>query len=444
MCRRFAVFAMVLSIGFLALSRIARADAVPHAADIAPYIDDKTIAVVRCDLTHSDVKALLDWYAAQIKQQKLPQGQIDTLIKEIQDAKNSKPVQVIEAMRQARVVYFVMSLDDLEQGPPGILIVPLEPGVDGQTVINLLSTGDAQGKGNKELNAEQIGNCVVGHYGTSKLNPQPNAQLGESWAAALAVADGEVIHLALAPGQAVRDWVEKELPNLPSPPTASKVTPVTTLTHGLKWASLSITLPPKGAAKLCAQAADADSAKAISDWTAQWLPSVRPELLSMAADAEAMVKLMTPSLKGDQLLWSVDSDTVDKTVGPTVVASLLKARETARRVSSMSNIRQLMMNCIMYADAHDGNYPKDLETALENVTKQVLINPQHPERKPGYIYISPGNVKNGKPDLMVIYESFDQWPGGVNAGFADGHVEWITDKDKFDDLLKTAKAGGGQ
>jgi len=446
MCRRFAVFAVVLSIGLLAVARSARADAVPHAKDISPFIDDQTIAVVRCDLAHGDVKAMLDWYAGQIQQQKLSQAEIDALVKEVQDGKNSKPVQVIEALRQAKVIYIVISAEDFGQGPPGIVVVPLEPGVDARAVINLISTGDAQGKGpHGMVNAEQIGNCVVGHFGDREIKPQPgNPALSETWSAALAVVDGEVIHVALAPGKAARDKFAEMMPNLPTP---AKPTPITTLTQGLKWASLSITLPPKGSATLCVQAADADSAKAISDVVAQMLPPLQLQLMSVVPDVDALMKLMTPTTKADQLLWSIDSQTLDTTVGPAVVASLVHARDQAKRVQSRSNIRQLLMFCQMYANDHDGNYPKDLSAAVKgmNMPDQVLVNPQHPERKPGYVYLSPGNANNIQASTtMVIYETFDEWPGAVNVGYADGHVASITSKAKFDNLLKAAKAGGGQ
>jgi prepilin-type processing-associated H-X9-DG protein len=112
----------------------------------------------------------------------------------------------------------------------------------------------------------------------------------------------------------------------------------------------------------------------------------------------------------------------------------------------MSNLRQLGMGIMLYQTEHKGAYPDDLkQTAPYFKGKpsfdQTMVNPLHPERKPGYIYVKPwGGPRDIRAsDTAVAYESFDQWPGQVAVLFADGHVEGISDQHRFEHLLDEAK-----
>ena len=72
------------------------------------------------------------------------------------------------------------------------------------------------------------------------------------------------------------------------------------------------------------------------------------------------------------------------------------------------------------------------------ITGQELRNPRQPQREVGYVYVKP--VKNPRPDTLVVYEAHDDWDGGVNVLFADGHVQFIGDEARFRKELAAAKA----
>ncbi|MGB9626825.1 MAG: H-X9-DG-CTERM domain-containing protein [Phycisphaerae bacterium] len=40
---------------------------------------------------------------------------------------------------------------------------------------------------------------------------------------------------------------------------------------------------------------------------------------------------------------------------------------------------------------------------------------------------------------LVLYEAFDTWGRGTNVAYGDGHVEFVTDKTKFDAMLAKAR-----
>jgi prepilin-type processing-associated H-X9-DG protein len=76
---------------------------------------------------------------------------------------------------------------------------------------------------------------------------------------------------------------------------------------------------------------------------------------------------------------------------------------------------------------------------MENNT-EVAVNPAATGDDDGYVYIKPPEGSSAPADRLVIYESFDDFPEeGINVGFGDGHVEFVTSEDSFNQMLKDAK-----
>ena len=109
-------------------------------------------------------------------------------------------------------------------------------------------------------------------------------------------------------------------------------------------------------------------------------------------------------------------------------------------VRSASNIRQVLQACMMYSNDHKGQWPDDLK-ALDNYfrgpaqAQQVLTNPARPDMKPAYVYLKPQLPVAEPPNTIVVYESHTDFGPGVNVGFADGHVEFVNNKERFDTLI---------
>jgi prepilin-type processing-associated H-X9-DG protein len=159
-----------------------------------------------------------------------------------------------------------------------------------------------------------------------------------------------------------------------------------------------------------------------------------------------------------------------------VLPAMCGAREPANRIKCASNMKQIGLAAIMYANDHGGAFPDDLETILarEDLTPAVLNCPTTADtpatgdttqamlegfRKPGhvsYVYVGKGLTLKSPPDAVVLYEPLsnhtndgmkvwserlaDRTGDGMNVLFTDGHVEWLGNEDGRT-ILSQAEAG---
>lgn len=411
-----------------------------HAEDrgdaaIAPFMDDQTLVVIRVDLPGLDPQATLEWAAGILKQQNVDQGTIELLRKWWKPPMDRYGEFISQLQKAgAKRVYWMLTLSDLsqEEGVHGVFVAPLETGADGPKVINLLSTGNLLGSGEKALNARQVGNAVV-----ASAPDQPefhgNAKLRADWAEALAAGGGAPIRVSVVPTTDLRRSFEE---NMPTFPIGNVPKPVTTLTRGISWVTATFVLPPKPQVSLVLKSPDGASAMAIGELTEELIPVLRQQkgkLHRFLPPADELAAFLKPTVVGDQVRWNPDPD---KLVKPAV------AREIAQavHVRSAANMRQIMLACMMYANARNNQPPPDLATIFktQDIFPDVAIDPLHPEEKNGYVYIPPLKGDLGpNSTLAVLYEA---WPEGLNVAFADGHVEWLPSRAAVEELVKAAEA----
>jgi prepilin-type processing-associated H-X9-DG protein len=182
--------------------------------------------------------------------------------------------------------------------------------------------------------------------------------------------------------------------------------------------------------------AELDAAGAVS-WTDDagfHLKSVSPFPGSTALAADPVTAYMSGA--GPALALGV------------LMPSVSRARETANRVKSGSNLRQIGQGVMLYANDHKGSNPPDLGTLLkeEELTPEVFIAPQTEKMVPpdvrtmtreqqaawveqnaDYVYLGKGkSAFKMKPDEVLAHEKLEVGRGqGVNVLFGDGHVEWM-------------------
>ena len=111
--------------------------------------------------------------------------------------------------------------------------------------------------------------------------------------------------------------------------------------------------------------------------------------------------------------------------------------------SSTTNIRGIVLGCVLYANDNEGELPESFEALGPYVDESFLLNPRQPNRKPGYVYIRPAEPYHklqNIEELILVYEAYDEWGDGINVGFADGHVEFIKDEERFKEFLAASKA----
>ncbi|MDB5294299.1 MAG: hypothetical protein JWO31_282 [Phycisphaerales bacterium] len=126
-----------------------------------------------------------------------------------------------------------------------------------------------------------------------------------------------------------------------------------------------------------------------------------------------------------------------------LLPSLNRAREQANRVKSASNLRQIGIAGIMYANENKGRFPATMGELFRKseLTAEVAVNPRvntgpaprfadpvqaakWVEANGGYVWIGGGLKTTEGPDTIIGYEKEDGLTEGLNLLFADCHVEW--------------------
>ena len=127
-----------------------------------------------------------------------------------------------------------------------------------------------------------------------------------------------------------------------------------------------------------------------------------------------------------------------------LLPALNQAREKARRISCVNNVKQIMLGLTMYANDHDSRFPADNGAAgLNTLVKDdyltdfaCYICPSATDDKGSgnltedtcsYIYLGGTDLaKEQAPSkLPVVFDKPGNHRKGVRVGFADGHVEQI-------------------
>jgi prepilin-type processing-associated H-X9-DG protein len=218
--------------------------------------------------------------------------------------------------------------------------------------------------------------------------------------------------------------------------------PATLITKDFQWGSVAATPPPNVTVKAVVQSTDAASAKSTHELIVSAMLMNQKTQSKLPDD---LITLLTPQVQGSQLVTSLDTKDI-KQAAVAMKEPLGRARQVALRVRSASNIRQILQVCMLHSNDNKGVWPADMKELEKSMakfggpnSKQVLTNPQKPTVQPAYVYIKPAK-KQPDPQTVVVYESHKDFGDGINVGFADGHVEWVSQKQQFDQMLaKTAQ-----
>jgi len=124
-------------------------------------------------------------------------------------------------------------------------------------------------------------------------------------------------------------------------------------------------------------------------------------------------------------------------VGASVGAAILlpslgKARMSARETVSMSNLKQITLAGVMYAQDHKGKAPEELNQLQKYLgSSTVLESPSKPKdfEGPSYILVPILEI-DSPPNTVFIYENPAFAGEKINVAFVDGRVERM-DRDMF-------------
>ena len=122
-----------------------------------------------------------------------------------------------------------------------------------------------------------------------------------------------------------------------------------------------------------------------------------------------------------------------------LMPALARARQQAKHVVSMANLKTLGMATMMYADDHDGKFPESFEQMWEYYkNSKILESPQKPAGfdGPSYIYVKGHSLAVKSPARqVVVYENPEYLRDNIPVLFLDGHVERMS-QDRFVEVLE--------
>lgn len=443
----------------LVFAPVARAQQAAPKEGVWKYVDAATVVVARIDLSAYDRGTLEQWLGGIVKANVKDARTADAVARGIHDGPVlAYPEQLKEA--GAKEAYAVVSLGDIPNAT-GWLVVPVPAGADAGKIQRACFPAGSKPEPEAgahsgplvlragSLFATAMQDVVILSTGRSgRFLPFAAADRPDLVAALSAAGNGPLV-AAFSPNEDTRKVVEQMMPQLPPPASA----PSTVLTRGLRYASLSMDFPPQQKLDFVIQASDAQAAGALHDLIVRLLDMPRKDkgFRSHFPAADQVFDALTPKVAGDRLVVSMDSAGVDRVAG-LLATGLVQAHAVSARVKSMSNLRQIGMGIQLYRNEHHGAPPENLrqtekyygDNAADSARlfAQVNVNPVDPERKDPYTYVKPAvDLKATAPDTLIVYESFDQWPGQIGVLFADGHVEGIGDQKRFEELLAKAKGG---
>ncbi len=124
-----------------------------------------------------------------------------------------------------------------------------------------------------------------------------------------------------------------------------------------------------------------------------------------------------------------------------MMPAMSKAREQSKEVVSRSNLKQLALASIMYADDHNGQLPDNFEQMKDFYKNSKLLDsPLKPAgfNGPSYIYVKGLLLESKSPqNCILIYENPLYCSNKVNVAFLDGHVVALTRNDFLEKLKST-------
>ena len=416
-----------------------------HAQDVAklvaPYVTEETALVAHIDLQKMDPQAidekLKDW-AAKLK---LGPEELTDIGAELRKTRVLDP-SIRDPILKAggRHLFMVYSMADAPR--PGIIIAPMEAGgpANAEAVAALLFSGKAggpaaliaEGSGHWPEKAEPLeGNKAVFMGSAAQLTrlkaskPAERPELAE----ALAAAGDTAIRVAFIPTTDMRRVVETMFPKLPKP---LEGVAATTLTRGVIWASVGFDLAPRTSFTLTIKSEDAPHAQALHGLIQKGAAvlSAMPALASQAAGAGKLIPSLVPKLDADRMVLALSDEDLSKLVSDVAGPALGAARDHASLNVSTSNIKQLLLACLMYSQENRNTWPDKLEaTAPKFVQPHTLSNPRGTPQHGGYTYVKPATPIKDPGTTIVIHEPLELPLNKLAVGFADGHVEIMLKED---------------
>jgi hypothetical protein len=253
-------------------------------------------------------------------------------------------------MRKAGAKDLFLLLDPADIPGPPVAVVPLGEGADSKAIGQILCGGGEK----RPVFAWPT--CATVHHavfaGTAaalerirqapKGNP-PRPELAEAFAAA----GNAPVRILILPSDDHRRILEEMLPNLPREVGNG---PITVVSRGARWASISFDAEPKPRAQVVVRSQDADAAKALARVAQNALKVLAQAIPQKGPQAELArdVARLEPRAENDRVRLDVDLEKLSSLVS----IPLRQAREASHRTNCVNNLKYIGLAMHNYLSAH--------------------------------------------------------------------------------------------
>lgn len=395
-----------------------------------PIVEPQSLGLIKVDLNHVNLPQIQKWLLEVMTEMKLPDADLKQITAGI-DGAFAQMEQARAALVQAGAssLYISISQADMRYGPS--IYLPVDPAQGAPDLVaSIIYSGRVDGPRPPDPATVRAPSMQIaaplggGVYFGPLLNFQRyQANKGTSPALLKALADAPagMAQGAFVSSPELNALLEAQMPTLPPPINQ----PMTVLTRGLKSASAGIQPPPGPSGALLIQASDAAAAAQFKTIIEQLIPLAGAMLKAQDNnfDPQPLIDAIKPQVAGDKLTLLLDDVKLRKAVVGPLGTALIRARQTATAVQSASQIRQIVVSAVTFAQANRGALPKN----LAEINMNRASNPRALRQDlPGFIYVKTAETLAQAPrETPIVYENPAALPPGimaVNAGFPDGSV----------------------
>jgi len=327
------IYALLLSLLAASKSLLAAESAATAVQAIAPYIEENTLLVVRCDLTRVDIDTLTD-----VAIRFMPDA--EDRINALQSQAKARIAKFTQA--GLREVYLTVAPSEKGMMPKVCAVVPIPAQFDDTAVRTALELPADRGQ---RIGSALVVQVLIPFGSAAKLPPVAiRAAARPELTAALETVHDRDAWAVLIPPPYTRRVIEELMPQLPSEMGGG---PSTLLTHGVEWAALGIDLPPRAAVRMTIKSQDALSAVALRDkWAALLLLGSKQDIIRRELpDLASYIDVVTPKVASDRLELTLDRQTpsIDKCTD--ILKTMLKMQLlSVKRSESISKLKEIGLN----------------------------------------------------------------------------------------------------